>query len=277
MGVRVSLFKLGTNYVVDAASGSSPGISSVNKFGRNTNVASAGTEEIWDGSAAYVFPTTAVMTKVSQTTNQAAMTGETIEVQGLDSNWDLVVQTVDLNASDTTTPVTLGTPLIRAFRMRVLSGTVIDQPIRLHNDAEDQDYAIMSAGNNQTLMAIYTVPSGKTAYITGYYAVINPGVGNPTALSISLWGVDNVRSYAKQLKHQVGLDLDFTAHIQHDFNPYYAFTERSDIYITASPTGAAADVTAGFDLILIDNDLRSYRTDTATLAVTGNVPTVTSS
>jgi len=225
-----------------------PGYSSVNKFGRNTSVAIGVQEEIWDGSIAYSFPSTALITSMSQTADQVAMRGGNIEIQGLDADWKLVTQTKALDASLTTTVVTLATPLIRIFRMRVLENVVGNSAIRVHNAGETVDYAIISAGNNQTLMAIYTVPKHHTAYMTGYYAHINPVFNNdPTSNPITIWARDNANGYAKQLKHVVGLIADG---FQHKFSPYPKFGEKTDIYITAQPVGKAADVTAGFDLIL---------------------------
>ena len=229
-----------------------PGVGCINKFGRNILVTDAADEEVWDGAAPYVFPATALMTKLSQTTDQTAMRAQTIEIEGLDGDMAYVKQNVVLDGTLTTTAVTLGTALKRVFRMRCLSAVVGDSPIRLHNTAENQDYAIILAGANQTQMAMYSVPTGKKAYMTGYYATINPGVGNPTALNIAIYVVDNANGYAKQLKHSVGLDLDFTAHIQHDFKPYIEIPAQADVYVVASPTGANADVQAGFDLIVVD-------------------------
>ena len=231
------------------------GHSHVNKFGRNTAVVSGGTEEIWDGSATYVFPATALMTSMSQTTDQVAMRGATIELQGLDASWDAVTQTKALDASDTTTVITLDTAMIRCFRMKVLADVVGDSTIRCHNAGETQDYAVISTGNNQTLMAIYTIPNGKTGYMTSYYATANAGGGQPTTFNISLWASDRDNSYAKQLKHVQGVSADPDAYgrMQHFFNPYVKFTQKTDVYLTGTTAGAAADCSAGFDIILVDN------------------------
>ncbi|GAF79346.1 unnamed protein product, partial [marine sediment metagenome] len=211
----------------------------------------------------YSFPATALMTSMSQTTDQATLQGENIEIQGLDASWNVITQTFPLNGSDTETPVvftattdavlgTTGVAMIRVFRMKVLADVVSTSLIRVHNAAEDQDYAIIGTGYNQTQMAIYTVPADKTAYLTNYYAHHNPVTGqNPTSLPITLWGSDRANSYAKQVKHVVGLPTD--GGFQHFFDPYMVFTEKTDIYLTGSPVGKAADVSAGFDLILVDN------------------------
>jgi len=197
---------LGYEFGIEVAKGNIPNHSHINKFGRNTAIDSSTTEEIWDGSATYVFPATALMTSISQTADQELMRGATIEVQFLDANWDEVVQDAVLNGTNTTTVVILSTPLIRCYRMKVNANVVGDSPIRVHNTAENQDYAIISIGNNQTLVAVYMIPNGKTGYITNYWAHHNPATGqDPTSHPISLWCTDNENSFAARLQHLVGL------------------------------------------------------------------------
>jgi len=125
-----------SDFALEVAAGNVPGHTGVNKFGRNASVAAGTTEEIWGGSAAYSWPDTALMTSISQTADQADLRGATIEVQGLDANWVLTVQDVVLNAANTTTVVTLDTPLIRCFRMKVEADFVTTSPIRVHNAGE---------------------------------------------------------------------------------------------------------------------------------------------
>ncbi len=243
------------DYMLEVAKGNIAGTTGVNKFGRNTAVGDGNTEEIWDGNVVYVWPATALMTKISQTTDQTAMRGGVVRVQGLDASWDYVTQDATLDASLTTTAVTLATPLIRCYRMEVLEDVVTDSPIRVHNTAESQDYAVITAGNNQTLMALYTVPNGKTAYMTSFYASVMSGSGAPTTLDIALWARDNDNSYEKRMKHVLGVNADVDAYgfIPHEFKPYVKYTQKTDLFITASPAGSAVDVSAGFDLILVDN------------------------
>ncbi len=242
------------DFMLEVAKGTVPGTSEFNKFGRNPGVDSGSTEEIWDGSAAYVFPATALMTSISQTTDQVAMRGATIKVTGLDASWNLVTQDAVLG-NPTTTVVTLATALLRCFRMEVQANVVGDADIRVHNAGETQDYAIISAGNNQTLMAIFTVPNGVTAYAPCFYASVNPGGGAPTTLNVRLWARDNDAGFAKKLVHIMGIsgDVDAYGHIQHVFGPYKKFTQKTDLFITAETTGATVDISAGFDLILVNN------------------------
>ena len=247
--VRDNIMK---DYALEVTLGNVNGVTCINKYGLNPGVASGAKEEIWDGSAAYVYPATALMTSISQTADQVAMRGATIEVQGLDANYTAVTQDATLDASNTTTVVTLGTALIRCFRMKVHADVVSDQDIRVHNAGETQDYAIILAGNNQTLMAVYTVPAGKTAVMTNYWGHHHPATGqDPTSNPIKLWARDKANSYEAQLKHIVGLPNG--GGFLHNFLPYPKFTEKTDLFITAEPVGKAAAVSAGFDLYLVNN------------------------
>lgn len=234
------------------AMGVYPGISVVNKFGHNPAVASGATEEIWEGSTAYVFPATALMTSISQTTDQAAMQGETVQIFGLDNDFAPVTQTAVLNASNTTTVVTLGTALRRVFSMRLLSAVVADQPIRLHNAGESTDYAVIAVGDGLSEAAIYTVPAGFTAYLTRYYAGHLPTSGQTfTSCNIKLHCRNNADGYAPYMAHENGFAPDGA--FDHHFDEYFAVAEKEDIYLAATTVGAAADVVGGFDLLLVKN------------------------
>lgn len=235
------------------------GATSVNKFGRSSAITTGDTFEIWDGNVAYAFPTTPSITHIRTATDTPAMDGLLVEIQGLNATWDLVTQNATIDAvTSTATEVELTTPLIRVFRMKVLADVVTTNNIWVGATgvAAATAKAIIIAGNNQTQMAIYTVPNGKTAYMTNYYATVNPGGGAPTTFNVRLWASDRDNSYAKQLKHIQGVSANVGAYgrMQHHFNPYYKFTQKTDIYLTGTPTGASVDVSAGFDLILVDNN-----------------------
>jgi hypothetical protein len=99
--------------------GAISGTTYVNKFGRNTNIGTT-TEDVWDGGGAYTFSTTAdIDNLVSSSTSD---NGLDVEIQGLDTNWNLVTQTITLG-SPATTSVALTTSLIRVFRMKNVDGT----------------------------------------------------------------------------------------------------------------------------------------------------------
>lgn len=243
--------------MLEIPAGNVNGHSSVNKFGASVSVADGVAEEIWDGAIAYTWPTTASITHVRSAVDSVATQGIVAEVQGLDTNYALVVQPVTLNAVDSTTEVALTTALRRVFRIKITDGTVADEDIWAGPTGFATQQAIVTAGNNQTLMAIYSVPADKTAYITNYYGSIIGDAGPPATIPdfvlFRLWNRDNINGYAPQLKHEHGVAITGDSMLHHAFKPYLKVTEKTDIWLEATPDGDDAYVSAGFDMILVDN------------------------
>lgn len=246
-----------TPFALQVAKGDVPGTSGVNKFGASSSVADGVAEEIWDGATAYTWPTTASITHIWSAVDSATTRGVVVEVQGLDASWALVVQNVTTDAADSTTEVALTTPLIRVFRMKVLDASAMDQILRVGPTGKATHQAQIGIGNNQTLMAIYTVPLGKTAYITNYYASIIGEAGPPATIPdyvlFRLWNRDNTNGYAPQLKHELGMVLVGNSQISHEYDPYLSIPEKTDIWLEATPDGDDAYVSAGFDIYLVDD------------------------
>jgi len=245
--------------MLSIAMGHFNGFSQVNKFGENPDIGVGTTEDVWDGGGTYGFPTTATITHIRSAVDSATTQNSTIEVQGLDANWNLVVQTKDLDGTNSTTEVALGTPLIRVFRMKVLENAVMDQDIWVGDDdfLVADAKAIIQAGNNQTLMAIYTVPNGCTAYMTQYYMDNQTdGVRHPDSAEFKLWVADRDAGYEFQLKNMRAIPETGDG-ITHTFLPYMKITQKSDIKVSCAITGAVNEdghPHAGFDLILVDNN-----------------------
>ena len=239
--------------MLEIAAGNVPGKSSVNKFGSNTDIALDTREDIWDVGGDYPFPTTADITHISQAVDQVAMRGGTILVKGLDVSWAENSQTKDLDATNTTTAVALDTALIRVFTMQVQEDVVTDQNIDIHNIGDTITYGRIPSGDNQTNMAIYTVPSGKTAYMTKYYATLTQGSGKePKGASVQLWTADRDNGYEFKCKSTRGIQKGGSLP-ERDFEPYFKIPTKNDIKITGVPFEQAGIISAGFDLILEDD------------------------
>ena len=245
------------DFMLDVAAGDLAGKSVVNKFGASASVADGVAEEIWDGAVAYVWPTTASITHIRSAVDSATTQGMVVEVQGLDTDYALVVQNATLDGTDSTTEVVLTTALRRVFRMKVLDASSTDQLIQVGPTGFASQQGIIQIGNNQTLMAIYCVPAGKTAYVTSYYGSIIGEAGPPATLPdfvlFRLWARDNDNGYAPQLKHETGTALVGSSQTAHNFLPYFKVNEKTDVWLEATPDGDDAYVSAGFDLILVDN------------------------
>lgn len=245
-----------TNYMFEISKGNIPGTSKINKFGLNRNSEAGVEEDIWSGGGVYPWPATALITSMSQTVDQVAMRGAEIEWEGLDANWDYIAQVANLDATDTTTVVTLPTPMIRVFRGDVNANVVCDSDIRAHNAGETVDYAIIEAGYNQTTMALYTVPRGKTAYVTQFYCTVTPDTAkDPLSTRFQVYTADRLKNYEFQLKGVIGIPKGGDIATV-NFNPPSggnSASEMTDIKMTAFCASEPGEVAGGFDLILVDN------------------------
>lgn len=235
-----------------------PGISSVNVFGRNRNCADGTEEEIYSVEDAATFPATALMVKISQTADAADVRGENVIIKGVDINWNAVTQTAIIDGSNSTTPVVLSTALLRVNSMRMSADTVIATPVRLHNAAEDKDYATILAGEERATQAHYSVPLGFTAYMTGYWATRNNSVRDDAdTVDIQLYGTDWAHDDDPQqtLVESFMIDPMTGTYISRAFSQYRKFTAQTDIILTATAASTVADVSGGFNLILVEDAL----------------------
>ena len=245
--------------ILDIAEGKARGYSSVNKFGRCLDIATATYTDVWDYGGTvpvYPFPATAtVLTLASIAADDIAGTGaQKVEVQGLDANWDLQTVTYDTNGGGTTVSTETW---IRIFRMKVVqTGSGLENAGDITATVNANIIAQITndgtIGFNQTLMAVYTVPRGKSAYLTGYKMSVNKK--NGAAADFNLWARDNANSYPFQLKETMGMDSNATSTVQQFFIPQNKFTEKTDIKMQVLHTATGViDSSVGFDLILVDN------------------------
>ncbi len=244
----MSYFK-NINFDVELALGNIEGQSGVNKFGANKEITAGTSEDIWDVGGAYPFPDngTAPITHIH---SSSASDTEPIEIQGLDINGDLTVETITLNG---TTLTALTPPLWRVFRLKNMGTSDLIGTVDIVDSGDVIKYGEIQIGNNQTLMSIYTVPRGKTALLTKYHCTVIPSTNKePISTRFGLWMKDTTVDGVFQIKHAIGIPKAGSI-VEHAFNPYGKISELVDIKVNALPLSEDADVAAGFDLILVDN------------------------
>jgi len=186
-----------------------------------------------------------------------------IEIQGLNSAYELTVQTITLTGQ---TPVVLTTPLIRVFRVKNMNssdfaGHVFVYRARLGDGTPTvvtggvpqtgaDVRAVVHADNNQTEMAVFTIPAGKTGYMRSWYAS-TAGAKRDSSHTIKVLA----RPFGGvfQLKHKANIDVNGTSYIQHKYEEPEVFSEKTDIEIRMDTDTDIAGVAAGFDIVLVDN------------------------
>lgn len=217
----------------------------IEKFGRNTTVASGTQETIWDGSSIYSYPSTADITHAISTNANDTMD---IEIQGLDANYVLTTQTITLTGD---TQVALDTPLIRVFRARILGSVATLGVVSITDNGQNDTYAQIAVGVNQTNMAVYTVPAGKTGYLHKWYASILRATGT-TAVAADVDIFRRTSGGVFRSTQPVGIQNTGNGAWQYEFKFPLKLEEKTDIEIRATPT-ANADISGGFTVEIVDN------------------------
>jgi hypothetical protein len=247
------------------AKGDVSGTSFVHKFGAAPDFDTVdGSVTIWDGAddeeinqMRLQYSTSADIDTVSST---SASDTFVLQLQGLGSNYELITQRVTLNG---TSQVTLTTKLIRIFRMKNTGSADNVGHIYVYvngtatggiPDTSADVRAVMQPGKNQTLMAVYTVPSGYTGYMRDWYASI-AGPSKSSEYAIELRA--RQQGGAFQLKHITSIQDGGTSYVQHNYDDPERFTEKVDIEMRAQALvggvrGAA--IAAGFDIVLVQNE-----------------------
>ena len=239
-------------FYLAVAKGDFTGYAKVSKFGRNPGVKSADYESIWDGSNLYPWPTAAETLNVVSTDTDDSSSGtgaRTVEIEGLNSSWAVITETVSMNG---TTNVTTTNSFLRVYRARVVtagSSGVNEGTITMTNTTSSNVIAQISVDNSgfgQTLMAIYTIPAGKT----GYLISINGSSSKDNEHSFRLLARDNtVSNAAWNTKEFLNARGGFNLYKKFAINKY---TEKTDLDFQAIASASSA-ASGGFELILIDN------------------------
>lgn len=254
------------------AEGNVTGKTFVHKFGEAPDFDQADLEvTMWDGAndglfagsppMAYTFSSSADIGLISSSNN-----GDTqeIEIQGLDSNFNMVTQTITLTGqTDVDISGVGGTDLIRVFRLRNIGSTDIAGVVYLRTNGSAQGSgtpsvantvrAIINNDNNQTLMVVYTVPNGKTGYMRSWYAA-TAGANRSSEYKIKI----KARPFGGvfQLKHSSAISDTGTSKDNHPYVEPEVFAAKTDIIMTVEMlTGSAtqADISGGFDIVLVDD------------------------
>lgn len=235
----------------------------VHKFGRNDSVTTSITPVSIGGN--YRTPTTATALEVvsSNVNDTAAGTGgQEITVVGLDSSWNEVTQTVELNG---TTAVALPTNLTRLYRAYISrSGTYANQTagshagtITIRESGAGQEWAEIEItgtfGKGQTQIGAYTVPAGYTAYLLSKHMSVD---ANQSAIVYFYQRTnidDTTTPYTgvmRLVEQQDGVSGDITVK---PITPIREFPEKTDIGFMAQTTAGTASVSVDFEILLVEN------------------------
>ena len=232
--------------MVDIARGTAIRTSFNHKFGAVPSMSNNNSGTIWDVDDT-TYPWTALDTPavVNVERNHVADEGFIVTVQGLDSNYNF--QSEDIVISGTNT---LGTKLFRRVNRAFVTSDGVTNTGDIDIEAGaagGTTVARINAGKGQTLMAVFTVPANKTAFITQVTATVQSGADATGDLFVKFFGQDTFRvGHSFEVSGAGGQYLyNFTVPIR--------VPEKSDIDVRASVRTNNARITAAFDIILVDD------------------------
>jgi len=221
------------------------GASHINKFGY-TGAGVNGTATIWDGSgtsATYTHLTAPVTLKVVSDDN--GDDGATFLIEGLDGDYNPVSESITIDA---VTGIGTGTQqFLRVFRARITSngGVNAGNVSITSNDANTTLLAYIKEDNGQTLMSVYTVPAGKTAYLLKLHGSVDKA-----NVDVKFMFFETPFGGSRNIKHMSGTQGGNP--IDYDYPVPLRFEEKSDLEMRIT-TSASCGAGGIFDLILVDN------------------------
>lgn len=221
---------------IPIAAGLLDGYSHINKFGYRTSFAST-YQAIWDGTTAYPYIGTAGVATI--TSDDSDDTGAFITVTGLDENYNDVTEDIEINGG------TGAINFIRVFRA-IVKTPAPGQTTNVGKISVTVDgvaRAFIKDGAGQTLMSVYTVPAGKTAYLLKLKCSVDKQKDCVFRFVARPFGG------AFNVKAQIGT---FAMPVTYDYPVPLKFEEKTDMEVQAI-SGNTMGGGATFDLILVDN------------------------
>jgi hypothetical protein len=214
------------------------------KFGFNPDINSV-EETVWDVGGIYAYPSSAVaMTVTTTAATPANDNGVKVIVFGLDEDYNEVNQEVTLAGAGTATTTQT---FLRVFRAYVSGSQAPTGNLNITNGATT--YARITLNENQTLMAMWTVPAGYTGFIDH----VNIATGTTNANQyITAQLVQRTQGGVFRVMMKQTLGSGGVA----DFLIRYPISvpEKTDLEVRAESSGANNLVSANFSIVYIKNE-----------------------
>ena len=229
------------------------GYGQIHKFGAVPAMSQDTNGTIWDENDT-VYPWATVDANTVLTVNVVAPNnegsartthdGDSVEIQGLDGNYDLQTETVTISGSSATTTNTFK----RVFRASFTNGGSFDpNSERILIKSGGTTVAKILENIGQTLMSIYTIPAGKTGYLMRLDVTAQ---GTATG-SFKLFCRDNgVGSF--RVKHTAEINGVGGAY-QLTYPLPQPLLEKTDIDARMHTLSNNGRYTCTFDILLVDN------------------------
>jgi len=226
---------------LSVAKGEVPGYSFVHVNGYNPEIPVDTPATIWPEGGLYPWSVWSVPRTLTAVSTSALDTGSVV-VEGLDADYNVVTEEIDF---DGTTPGTGTQEFIRMNRAIYQNGDGTNAG-DITITADSSTVGLIAIGLGQTLNGFYTVPAGKTGFITAGDFSTQRGGDAQIRFFIRQFG-DNFR-----IGH---IGEAYQGTYRYDFPVPLPLPEKSDLEVRASLVETnKVRVSVNFGLILIDNN-----------------------
>jgi len=230
-------------YYLAVAQGLIPNTSQVNIFAFSDSVKTT-FYTLWEltGTTQYAFPASAV-TMTLASTSASDNTRATILINGLDSSWNLISETIALNGTSNVTTVN---SYLRINNM-IMTSTGTGQTTNVGTITAKNSgitYSVISIGVGRSQAAVYSVPNGYTMYITSINA-FNGDAAPGNAINYQVKTTNNAQTNPVTL---TVLQTAWDQRYQVIRNNPFPYTQKIDIqwqYSTASGTHSVGLILQG--------------------------------
>ena len=231
------------NFSLDISRGAVPGHSFIHKFGAVPSMAQNTTGTVWDVNDT-VYPWSAFDTAgvINIDRANAGDANKIVTVVGLDSDYLPATENITLTDASNNTGTILWRRVFRAF---VFDGETNVGNIDIQRNSTT--VARITAGLGQTLMAVYTVPAGKTGYLYQGVCTAQASADGTGNMYIRYFGQSSFRvGHSFEVAGVGGL-------YTYEFAFPIPIPEKSDIDVRITTRTNNGRYTAAFDLLLVDN------------------------
>jgi hypothetical protein len=256
-GVGVDLAQTNPMPLLDhfeIARGNVAGLSVVHQSGRNTDVDTGASEDLWPGGGTWVPPTTGRVHDIASTdaADDSGGTGaRTVVVEGLSAAGELQSETVELNGTSNVATSLTWLMIHRMYVETAGSGGANAGAITATAQSDATVTTRIDVGVNSAAMGIYQIPASTVGYLTGWHAgVMGSGSANvdfellrKDALADSVWRPIDLQ----------GTRSGGASRVQHAYKTALALPALTLIKVRATTFTDNQAVFGGFEIVLDAN------------------------
>ena len=250
-------------FYLEAARGNIAGVYTVNKFGEATDCDDGIDTDIWDGADGttstdvWVQPTTARIHDITSTDvdDTSAGTGmRTVRIYGL-TDWDTAETSEDVTLNGTSNVATSNSYVI-IHRMKGLTfgSTGSNEGIITATAQTDATVtAAIQAGEGQTLMAIYGIPSTQKIYLLQLGMAVLKRSGLDASMDATLLVKEHADLSTSGFITKERLQGATDSPVLRVWGVPKLVTGPAIIKVQVNANANDVDVTASFDAVVVDN------------------------